>query len=136
MPTPASDVTLLLRLASTGDQQARAELFRLVEGELRKRAGGFLRQERPDPAVQTTVLIDDAFLKLTGNQAIRWQDRAQFYGLAAKVMRQLLVDRARQRAAQRRGGGVRPVRLAQVPEPQAENPLRQLDLLALDEARA
>jgi RNA polymerase sigma factor (TIGR02999 family) len=134
MSPPPSDVTRLLRLVSSGNQQARDELFRLVQDELRKRAHVYLRQERKDPSLQTTVLIDDVFLKLTADQAIDWQDRAQFYRLAARVMRQLLVDRARERDAQRRGGGVQPAPLDQVAEPLAGRASPPLSLLIVDEA--
>jgi RNA polymerase sigma factor (TIGR02999 family) len=134
MSTPASNVTLLLRLVSSGDQQARAELFRLVEGELRKRAGGYLRQEQPDPAVQTTVLIDDAFLKLVGGQHVNWQDRAQFYRYAARAMQRILIDYARKRKAQKAIPGDRLAPLANSADPVAKGFLNNLDALELYEA--
>lgn len=134
MLPPQPDVTTLLRLAGAGDRQACAELFRQVEGELRQRAHAYLRRERPDQGLQTTVLIDDVFLKLVGNPNTSWQDRAQFYRFAARAMRQLLIDHARQRNARDRGGGAGPAPLDQVPEPGAEAACDPLDLLALDEA--
>src|SRR5262249_30290752 len=109
---------------------------RLVTGELRRRARASLRHERPDPALQTTVLIDDTFLKLLGDRSIAWEDRAQFYRLAARAMWQILVDHARKARAQNEGGGARPAPLHEVPEPAAPGALGALDLLVLDEALA
>jgi RNA polymerase sigma factor (TIGR02999 family) len=132
--TSFSEITKLLRLAASGDREAQESLFRLVEGELRRRAHGYLRKERPDPSMQTTVLIHDAFLKLVGDRHIGWHDRAQFYGLAARCMRQTLVDHARCRNAQKHGGGAAPVSLDEVPEPAGQAPVDSIRLLALNEA--
>jgi RNA polymerase sigma factor (TIGR02999 family) len=133
VPAPSpDDVTALLRRARD-DPGAREELFRLVADELRQRAHAWLSRQPPDPALQTTVLIDDAFLKLVGGRAIAWQDRAQFYRLAARAMKQVLVDYARRRRAAKGGGGVRPDSLADVPEPAARGGLAAPDLLALEE---
>ena len=134
MPAPGQDVTTLLRLASGGDRQAKNELFRLVEGELRRTAQASLSQERPGHSLQTTVLIDEAFQRLVGGPGRTWEDRAQFYRCAARAMREILVDHARQRAAGKRGGGARPGSLDQVPEPADRKPLDPLTLLALHEA--
>ena len=132
MPDP--DVTTLLGLANRGDEAAKEALYRLVEAELRKRAHARLRQERPPHGLQTTVLVDDAFLKLIGGQNLTWENRAQFYCLAAKVMRQVLVDEARHRAAVKRGGAV-PVPLDSVPDPVDHAAADPLTLLGSGTAR-
>jgi RNA polymerase sigma factor (TIGR02999 family) len=129
---PELDVTTLLQRVSNGDQRARDELFRRVEKDLRRHAHGILRHERPDPLLQTTALIDDAFLKLTHNQHIDWQHRAQFYRWAARVMRQLLVSHARWRDAQKRHADLKP--LDQVPEPAERQSFSVQNPLELDQA--
>jgi len=134
MPTPDPDVTTLLGLANQGDDSAKEALYRLVEGELRRRAHARLRRERPPHLLQTTVLIDDAFLKLVGDANVTWANRSQFYCLAAKVMRQLLVDDARLRAATKRGGGNAPIALDAVPDPVMSNATEPLTMLAIHEA--
>jgi RNA polymerase sigma factor (TIGR02999 family) len=134
MPKPQADVTTLLLLASGGDKHAQEELFRLVEAELCRRAKAYLRHERPDQYLQTTVLVDDAFVQPIGGNHVNWQNRSHFYALAAKVMRRTLVDDARQRAATRRGGGDRPIALERIPQPVGRNAADSLTLLALDEA--
>lgn len=134
MSKPQPDVTTLLILAGGGDKRAQEELFRLVEGELRRRAKAFLRHERPDQYLQTTVLVDDAFVQLIGDNKVNWQNRSHFYALAAKVMRRTLVDDARQRTATRRGGGDHPIPLDRIPQPVGCNTADPLIMLALDEA--
>jgi RNA polymerase sigma factor (TIGR02999 family) len=128
------DVTTLLTLANQGDAQAKAALYRLVEGELRKRAHARMRHERPPHELQTTVLVDEAFVELVGDQNVKWQNRAQFYCRAARVMRELMVDEARRRTAEKRGGGIQPAQLDGIAEPidwTAEDPFT---VLALQEA--
>ena len=126
------DVTTLLTRATGGDEDAKAELFGRVEHELRVISSAKIRGARADYAVQTTVLIDDAFMRLVRDEArIDWQNRRQFYRAAARAMRRILIDQERARRAQRRGGGEPPVDV----EPDSlgvESPLS--DLLALDEA--
>jgi RNA polymerase sigma factor (TIGR02999 family) len=134
MSTPQPDVTTLLCLAGSGDRHAEDELFRLVEPELRRRAKAYLRRERPGHELQTTVLVDEAFVKLVGKDRTTCENRSQFYALAAKAMRRMLVDEARQRAAAKRGGGDQSAPLDRVPEltdPTASDPLTKL---AVDEA--
>jgi RNA polymerase sigma factor (TIGR02999 family) len=133
MPTPPPDVTTLLARAGGGDLDAQRDLFHLVEGELRKRARARLRHEQPSPNLQTTLLVDEAFIHLVGNQRVSWQDRAHFYGCAARVMRQVLVDEARQRTAQKRGGEP-PVSLGGVAEPVDPSRPDPLALLSLHDA--
>jgi RNA polymerase sigma-70 factor (ECF subfamily) len=134
MPSPVPDVTTLLGLANQGDESAKEALYRLVEGELRKRARARLRQEQSPHLLQTTMLVDDAFLKLVGGSNLTWTNRSQFYCLAAKVMRQILVDEARHRTATKRGGGDAAVPLHAVPEPADRTGPDPVSLLALHEA--
>jgi RNA polymerase sigma factor (TIGR02999 family) len=131
MSRPQPDVTTLLRLARDGERNAQEELYRLVEGELRRRAKACLRHERPGHDLQTTVLVDDAFVQLVGSNNMTWENRSHFYTIAAKVMRQMLVDEARQRAAAKRGGGDHPVPLDRVPEPAGRDQADPLAVLAL-----
>lgn len=133
MSTPQPDVTTLLGLAGQGDAQALEDVFRLLEPHLRHLARARLRQEPPPHDLQTTVLVDEAFLRLVGKQHPAWESRSQFFGYAAKVMRELAVDEARRCAAQKRGGGVRPIPLDQAADLAAPSALDALTLLALDE---
>jgi RNA polymerase sigma-70 factor (ECF subfamily) len=134
MATLQPDVTTLLCLAGGGDKHAQDELFRLVEAELRRRAKAYLRRERPGQDLQTTVLVDDAFVHLIGDKDVSWENRSHFYASAAKAMRRILVDYARQRAAAKRGGDDYHVPLDNVPQPASRAPLDPLFELALDEA--
>lgn len=98
----AGELTGLLRAWGRGDLDARDELLPLVYEELRRRAAAYLRRERADHTLQPTALIHEAYLRLVGQQRVAWQNRAQFFGLAAQMMRRILVDHARaQRAAKR-----------------------------------
>jgi RNA polymerase sigma factor (TIGR02999 family) len=134
MSRPPTDVTTLLGLASRGDRQAQEELFRLVEGELRTRAKALLRRERPTPSLQTTVLVDEAFVRLVADRDQSWENRSGFYCCAAKVMREIIVDEARRRAAEKRGGGEPPVSLDGVPDLVDWRSVDPLSLLVLHEA--
>jgi RNA polymerase sigma factor (TIGR02999 family) len=136
MGQPNLDVTALLNLAHGGDPRAQEELFRLVEGELRRLAHARLHHEMPAPGLQTTLLVDDAYLKLIGAAGRSWESRSQFYCFAARVMREVLVGEARRRTATKRGGGDQPAPLDQVPTPQAPSTPDPLTLLALHEALA
>ena len=99
------EVTRLLANLQAGDQSAVDQLAPLLYAELRRLAGGMFRQERPDHTLQPTALVHEAYLKMVGQTAPGWQTRAHFLGVAAKVMRQLLVDHARSHNAEKRGGG-------------------------------
>jgi RNA polymerase sigma factor (TIGR02999 family) len=102
------ELTGLLRAWSHGDLHARDELIPLVYEELRRRAAAYLRRERADHTLQPTALIHEAYLRLVGQQRIAWQNRAQFFGLAAQMMRRILIDHARaQRAAKRPAGALK-----------------------------
>jgi RNA polymerase sigma factor (TIGR02999 family) len=134
MSTPATDVTALLGLASRGDRQAQEELFRLVEGELRQRAKAALRRERPTASLQTTVLVDEAFVRLVGDSDQTWENRSCFYRCAARVMRETIIDEARRRSAAKRGGGETPAALDGFPDLVDWTCVDPLRLLVLHEA--
>jgi len=123
-------VTRLLLAWSEGDHAARAELIPGVYVELRRMAARYFRHERPGHTLQPTVLVHEAYLKLVDQDHARWQNRAQFFGVAAQLMRRILVDHARTRGATKRGGGMTPVTLADVAGP---SPARGIDVIALDE---
>jgi RNA polymerase sigma factor (TIGR02999 family) len=134
MSAPQTDVTTLLGLAAQGDRHAQDKLFRELEKELRSRARARLRRERSPHDLQTTALVDEAFVKLVGDREMTWEDRSQFYCCAARVMRRILVDDARQRNAQKRDDGKRPAALHRVPDPVDRSSPDPLTLLALNEA--
>jgi RNA polymerase sigma factor (TIGR02999 family) len=129
--TSRPDVTKLLLEWSKGDRQSLDKLLPVVYQELRRLAQHYLGQERPDHTLQATALVHEVYLKLIDTKVVRWENRAHFFAVAAQVMRHILVDLARQRRAQKRGGG-RKVALDEalgVPE-EAET----VNLVALDEA--
>ena len=115
------------------DRQATDELLPLVYEELRRLADRFLAAEQRGATLQPTALVHEAYLRLAGSDRARWENRAHFFGAAARAIRRILVDRARARGAVRRGGD-RPLRL-DTDAPLAE-PGPSLDVLALDEALA
>jgi RNA polymerase sigma factor (TIGR02999 family) len=129
---PAGEVTQLLRRWSAGDAGALDTLLPLVYDELRRRAGAYLRNERAGHTLQPTALVHEAYLKLVGGSAIDWKDRAHFFGVAARAMRQVLVDHARARDTAKRGEGQ--VRLELEAAEGVAAPARSLDLLDLDRA--
>lgn len=101
---PAAGVTQLLEKWSNGDRAALDELMPLVYGELRRLAGGYLRRERVNHTLQPTALVNEAYLLLVDQNQAKWQNRAQFIGVAAQMMRRILVDHARAHQAAKRGG--------------------------------
>jgi len=124
------NVTQLLIDWSQGDQAALAQLIPLVYGELHRLAQHYLRGERRGHTLQTSALINEAFLRLI-EQRVGWQNRAHFFGVSAELMRRILVDYARQQRYAKRGGEQQRVSL----EAAAElSPVRDKDLIALDEA--
>lgn len=126
-----SDITQLLEEVRQGNKGATDQLFEEVYRELRKLAKDYLRQERPDHTLQATALVHDAYLRLIKGQEIPWQNRAHFFSVAAQVMRNLLVDHARQHNADKRGGGDRKVSLDEAISFSAQ---RDIDLVGLDDA--
>ena len=112
-PAPA-DVTSLLNKLAAGDQEAAAQLVPLVYEELRHLAARRLRHERPDHTLQATALVHEAYVKLAAQRDAKWQNRAQFFGVASQVMRRILVDYARGQQRIRRGGKQQKVSLDDV----------------------
>lgn len=102
---PVGDVTVLLKRLTKGDRQAFDELLPLILGELRRLARHYMRNEPSGHTLQPTALINEAYLRLAGFDRMDWQSRSHFVGVAASVMRQILIDYARRRRAARRGGG-------------------------------
>jgi RNA polymerase sigma factor (TIGR02999 family) len=105
-PTPApGEITQLLKQLSTGNREAEARLAPLVYEQLRRVAARYMRAERSDHTLQPTALVHKAYLKLTEQRRVSWQSRAQFYRLAARLMRRVLIDHAREVKASKRAGG-------------------------------
>ena len=105
---PPSTISGLLRAWGAGDLQARDDVLPLVYRELRRRATSYLRRERPDHTLQPTALVHEAYLRLAGEDRATWKNRAQFFGVAAQMMRRILVDHARERhSAKRSTSGLR-----------------------------
>ena len=126
-----AQITGLLRAWSDGDNNAFEALVPLVEAELRRLARVYMARERRDHTLQATALVNEAFVRLIGAQDVRWQDRAHFLGIAARLMRRVLVDHARTRGFQKRGGGGRQVSLD---DAMLVSPAPTVDVLALDRA--
>ena len=129
-PAP-NQVTELLTAWSRGDQSALDQLIPLVYGELHRLAKRCLRRERPGHVLQTTALVNEAYLRLTGAQTVRWQNRAHFFAISAGLMRRILVDFARSRNVQKRGGEAQRVSLDEALAVAIEP---DTDLVALDDA--
>ena len=125
------DVTQVLRELSDGQESAPARLMPLVYDELRKLAQGYLQEERTDHTLQATALVHEAYIRLVDWKNVTWQNRAHFFALAAQVMRRILVDHAREKQAQKRGGGS--TRLSLEDAVSFAQP-REVDLVALDDA--
>jgi RNA polymerase sigma factor (TIGR02999 family) len=124
-------VTQLLRAWGSGDADALEQLTPLVEAELRRLARRYMARERRGHTLQTTALVNEAFLRLTEARDVRWQDRAHFFGISARLMRRVLVDHARSRGYRKRGGGAEQVTLD---EELVASPDAPVDVLALDSA--
>ena len=131
--TTQHQVTRLLADWSNGDPQALEKLTPLVYDELRRLARRYLRQERPGHTLQSTALVHEAFLKLVGQNSVHWQNRAHFFGIAAQLIRRILVDYTRARHAAKRGAEAQKLSLD---EAIAVPGGRDLDLIALDDALA
>jgi RNA polymerase sigma factor (TIGR02999 family) len=101
----SSGITELLLAWSGGDREALEKLTPLVYRELRRLAESYLRRERPGHTLQPTALAHEAYIKLIDQQSVSWRNRAHFFGIAAQTMRRILVDHARARLAEKRGGG-------------------------------
>jgi RNA polymerase sigma factor (TIGR02999 family) len=127
VPTPP-DVTGLLDEWSRGDRGALDRLLPLVYAELRRVATRQLRRERPGHSLQPTALVHEAYLRLVGQQKVDWRNRAHFFGVAAQVMRRVLVDHARRHLAAKRGDGVQPVSIEQAMDTSRAYEIPILDL--------
>jgi len=125
------DITDVLRRWQAGDPGALDELTPLVYDELHRLAAPYMRHERGDHTLQPTALVHEAFLRLTGLRKADFQNRAHFYGAAARVMRRILVDHARRRRAAKRGGNAT---LVNLDEASVAGIDLRIDLVALDEA--
>lgn len=131
MATTSHEVTKLLADWSNGDQLALEQLMRLVEGELRQMAHRYMARQNPGHTLQTTALINEAFIKLVGQPDKHFQNREHFFGVAASAMRHILVDYARSKQYGKRGGGAPMVSLDEALTVSEE---RAAELVALDDA--
>ena len=129
--SPSENVTGLLIDWSNGDQTAYERLVPLVYAELHRLAHHYMSRERGDHTLQTTALVNEAYVRLVDQKRTHWQNRAQFFGICAELMRRILVDYARQQQYQKRGGGARRVTLDETAQVTEE---KGADLVALDEA--
>ena len=125
------DVTVLLQAWTSGDKDALEKLTPLIYAEMRRLARHYMARERSNATLETGAILNEAFLRLVHWKNARWENRSHFYGLAAQMMRRVLVDHARSRCYGKRGGGVRPVALDEAVVVSSE---RSSDLVALDEA--
>jgi RNA polymerase sigma-70 factor (ECF subfamily) len=131
MPSPRDDVTPLLHRWGQGDRGALDELMPLIYRELHKLAKRHMMQQEPGHTLQTTAVIHEAYLKLGGRSDKNWENRAHFFGVAAKAMRHVLVDHARTRQATKRGGAIR---IEQLDEGVDVGVARAGEMIALDDA--
>jgi RNA polymerase sigma factor (TIGR02999 family) len=129
----APEITQLLQDWSDGKSEAPGELMPLVYEELRRQAARYLRKERRDHTLQATALINEAYIKLVGQKNVRWQNRAHFFAISAQAMRRILVDHARSKHRDKRGGDAEKVLLEDATMIAAAE-RTSVDLIALDEA--
>ena len=131
MIASSREVTQLLVEWSNGDKAALEKLLPLVSDELRRLARRYMRKEGHDHTLQTSALVNEAYLRLVDQKKVRWQNRAQFFGIAAQLMRRILIDHARRHRYAKRGGAARRVTLD---EGAIVAEARAVELLALDHA--
>jgi len=122
---------MLAEWSDSGDREALDKLIPIVCEELRRQAARYLQRERPGHTLQTTALVHEAYVRLIDQAGVRWQNRAHFFGIAAEMMRRILVDHARKRRATKRGGDALKLTLNEALNASGE---RNLDLIAVDEA--
>ncbi|MBA2431963.1 MAG: sigma-70 family RNA polymerase sigma factor [Chthoniobacterales bacterium] len=130
-PAPTAQATRFLIDWSKGDRAAAASLMPLVYDELRLLARGYLQRERPDHTLQATGLVHEAYLRLIDQRTTTWRNRAHFFGVAAQLMRRILVDHARRHRMEKRGGSWDKVEFNEALAPSVS---RSLDVVALDDA--
>jgi RNA polymerase sigma factor (TIGR02999 family) len=126
------EITLMLQEWSAGNREALDQLMPLVYEELRRQAARYLRNERSGHTLQTTALIHEAYLKLVDQREVNWQNRAHFYGIAAEMMKRILLDHAKARHREKRGGNAENLPLNEAFYVAADE--KRIDLIALDEA--
>jgi RNA polymerase sigma factor (TIGR02999 family) len=131
MAKPSNEITELLIAWSGGDKKALDELMRIVYDELHRLAHHHLAKERQDHTLQTTALVNEAYLKLVDQKRVKWQSRSHFFALSSQLMRRILVDYARSRQYAKRGGGASALPLN---EALIVAPERAAEMIALDEA--
>jgi RNA polymerase sigma-70 factor (ECF subfamily) len=129
-PAP-EDVTVLLAQLVEGKDEAASKLIPMVYDELRRLAGGYMRRERGDHTLQATALVHEAYLKLVQQRSVDWQSRAHFFGIAAQVMRRILIDHARGHLRDKRGAGQQVVPLD---EAVVFSPEQSEEMLRVDES--
>src|SRR5438477_3898604 len=132
METATAEVTRLLKDCGAGNRQALDRLLPLVYEELRRLAHSFLSRERSDHTLQTTALVHEAYLKMTDQRSVNWENRAQFFAISAQAMRRILLDNARRHTAAKRGSGGQKVSLDEVAT--VGRATANESLIALDEA--
>ncbi len=126
-----SDITRILQSVESGNPKAADELLPLVYNELRKLAASKMANEPANQTLQPTALVHEAWLRLTGNENVKWNGRAHFFGAAAEAMRRILIDNARRKQAARRGGGAQRL---DIDELEIAAPAKDEELLAINEA--
>lgn len=127
----SESITSLLAAWNEGKEEALNELMPMVERELRRIAHNYMRRENPNHTLQTTALVNEAYLKLVNDQNLQWQNRAHFFALSAQVMRRILINHARDRKADKRGNGAEHINLE---DAHVLSPEKSAELIALDEA--
>jgi RNA polymerase sigma factor (TIGR02999 family) len=128
---PSTDITVILKAWAGGDQAALERLVPLVYEELKRMAHRYMRGENPDNTLRTTALVNEAYLRLVDVNNVRWQDRAHFFAVSAQMMRRILVDAARARHRDKRGGDLQVLNLNESVDAMVE---RGSELIALDDA--
>jgi RNA polymerase sigma factor (TIGR02999 family) len=126
-----SDATALLLEWGQGDEEALERLLPLVYDELHRLAAGYLRRERQDHTLQATALVNEAYLRLVDQRRVEWRNTLQFVGIAAQMMRRILIDHARGHRMEKRGGDARKVSLEKIPQIAEE---KAPEILAVDQA--
>ncbi len=129
-PEPAHDVTQLLKRYGNGDQEALAELIPQIYDELRRLASFYLQSERVNHTLQTTALVHEAYIRLVDQKQVEWNNRNHFFGVAAQMMRRILVDHARKHVSLKRGGSFSRISLEEAAVFSRERPR---ELIAVDE---
>src|SRR5271166_6669012 len=131
MGSPEADVTALLSQLTQGNHEAHEKLIPLVYEELKRLARSYMRRERTDHTLQTTALVHEAYLKMVQQQTVDWHSRSHFFGIAAQLMRRILIDHARGHLREKRGAGQREVPMD---EALAFAPDQSVELVKLDQA--